>query len=152
MDDVGYEAAGGFGTAISHARTYMRLSRLGNASGAYFMTCGSHRGRESVGPVVAPFLSPTMWEQHAGASWYVLGTCSTWYRGGGRAGGVGRSRTPHGLPGVGAGMGRERSWLVIVTLPTHHTARIGTLYTVSRFTESFYSAPPPPACGERTTL
>ena len=60
---------GGFAAAISHAR--MRLARLGRIGHA-----GRIAGR--VGAVVAPFLSPTMWEQHAG----VLGG------GGGRAGGI----------------------------------------------------------------
>ena len=47
----------GFAAAICHAR--MRLARLGRIGHA-----GRIAGR--VGAVVAPFLSPTMWEQHAG--------------------------------------------------------------------------------------
>ena len=60
----------GFAAAISHAR--MRLARLGRIGHA-----GRIAGR--VGATVAPFLSPTMWEQQAG----MLGG------GGGRAGGMG---------------------------------------------------------------
>ena len=60
----------GFAAAISHAR--MRLSRLGRIGHA-----GRIAGR--VGATVAPFLSPTMWEQQAG----MLGG------GGGRAGVMG---------------------------------------------------------------
>ena len=60
----------GFAAAISHAR--MRLSRLGRIGHA-----GRIAGR--VGATVAPFLSPTMWEQHQAG---MLGG------GGGRAGGI----------------------------------------------------------------
>ena len=84
----------GFAAAISHAR--MRLSRLGRILVGH---AGRIAGRRRVGAVVPPFLSPTLWEQHAG----VLG--------GGAA--RGRSRWRHGpgtfwlsWPDLGAGGSR----------------------------------------------